>query len=89
MFRNNLLLKFWKRLVEEDAGIHEEGSRRMIIAVLSAASIIDFLLVFLKINPEVMFVYGIVLLIALGLAIMGRLTPARLVIPLGGLVLFG
>jgi two-component system, LuxR family, sensor kinase FixL len=89
VFDENFLLIFWKRLVEQDAGIHDEGSKRMIIAVLTAASVIDFLLVLLKINPEVMFVYGIALLITLILAMRGSLTPARLLIPLGGLIMFG
>jgi PAS domain S-box-containing protein len=89
VFSENYLVQFLRRLVEEDAGIHARDSKRMIVAVLAAALITDAILVVFKINPEVMTLYGILLLGALILALRGILIPARLLIPLGGLVMFG
>ncbi len=88
MLRENALVKFLQRLVEQDVGIHDEGAKRMIVAVLTAALITVALLVIFKINPEIMLIYGILLLGALLLALRGFLTPARLTIPLGGLIIF-
>ena len=89
MFNENYLVKFLKRLVEQDAGIHAKDSKQMIVAVLTAALITDALLVIFKINPEVTGLYGVLLLGALILALRGILTPAMLLIPLGGLMMFG
>ena len=89
MFRENLLVNFLKRLVEQDAGIHDPGARRMILAVLTAALVMDLLFVAFGINPEVMSLYAVLLAGALWLAWRGVLVPARLVIPLGGLIVFG
>ena len=61
----------------------------MILAVLTAALAADALLVIFRINPEVMFVYGLLLIGALIFALRDYLTPARLVIPLGALIMFG
>lgn len=68
--------------------MHDPDSRRMIVAVLTASLVMDALLVFLGINPQVMFVYGLMLVAALVLAFRGNMVPARLAIPLGGLILF-
>jgi PAS domain S-box-containing protein len=89
MFSENYFVKFLRRLVEQDTGIHDKGSKRMIIAVLTAALLTDSLFVVFRINPEVMLAYGVLLLGVYILAIYGFLTPARLVIPLGGLMMFG
>lgn len=88
MASGNSLVRFFRRLFEQDAGLHDSDSRRMIVAVLTAALVMDALLVFLGINPQVMFVYGLMLVVALVLALRGNLVPARLAIPLGGLILF-
>ena len=89
MFNENFIVGLYKRLVEEDAGIHDKGAKRMILAVLTAALAADALLVIFRINPEVMFVYGLLLIGALIFALRDYLTPARLVIPLGALIMFG
>ena len=61
----------------------------MIMAVLTAALVMDALLVIFRINPEVMFIYGLLLAGTLFLAWRDYLLPARLVIPLGALIMFG
>lgn len=89
VFNENLVVTLYKRLVEEDAGIHDKGSKRMIMAVLAAALAMDALLIIFRINPELMFIYGLLLAGTLILAWRDYLVPARLVIPLGGLIMFG
>jgi two-component system, LuxR family, sensor kinase FixL len=79
---------FLQNLVQQDVGIHDPGAKRMIISVLTAALVMDVLFVVMHINPEVMAVYGALLFAALLLAFRGHLVPARLAIPLGGLILF-
>ena len=59
------------------------------MAVLTAALIMDALLVIFRINPEIMLLYGLLLAGTLILAWRDYLVPARLVIPLGGLIMFG
>jgi PAS domain S-box-containing protein len=89
VFNENFILNLYKRLVEEDTGIHDKGSKRMIMAVLTSALVMDALLVIFRINPEIMFIYGLLLAGTLILAWRDYLVPARLVIPLGGLIMFG
>lgn len=81
-------LRFLRGLLQQDTGVHDAGSKNIIISVLSAALFMDVLFVIARINPEVMTTYGILLLVTLLLAIRGYLIPARLVIPLGGLIIF-
>src|SRR5512138_2025463 len=78
----------FQRIIQQDTGIHDPGAKRMILSVLSASLATVVLLVILEINPEVMMLYGVLLVVALLFAQRGYLVPARLAIPLGGLIVF-
>jgi PAS domain S-box-containing protein len=88
MKKQNGPFTIFQRIIQQDAGIHDPGAKRMITSVSSAALVTVILLIVLKINPTVMIPYGVLLVIALLLAQRGHLVTARLAIPLGGLIVF-
>jgi PAS domain S-box-containing protein len=88
MNKQNSPFTLFQRIIQQDTGIHDPGAKRMILSVLSASLVTVVLLVILKINPEVMMLYGVLLVLALLFAQRGYLVPARLTIPLGGLIVF-
>jgi two-component system, LuxR family, sensor kinase FixL len=81
-------LNFIRRLLLEDAQVQDPNSKGVIISVLILALIADLLLIILDISAQSLMLYGVLLLVTLFLALRGYLFPARLVIPLGGLIVF-
>jgi PAS domain S-box-containing protein len=77
-----------RKFLLEDAGVQDPGAGTMILSVLGVAILVDVFLIVMKINTQVMLAYGALLLIALFFALRGELFPARLVIPLGALIVF-
>ena len=76
------------RLFTGNEELQHPDSKITIISVLAVALFIDVLLVVMRINTWVMMVYGVLLFVTLLLALRGVLLPARLVIPLGALIIF-
>ncbi len=80
----NHFLKF----LLEDAGVRDPSAKTMIISVLIVSLFIDAILIMTDINARIMAMYGVLLLVTLLFAFRGSLLPARLAIPLGGLIMF-
>jgi PAS domain S-box-containing protein len=66
----------------------DEDDRRMVLVVLGFALVADGLMIAAGISRAVMIILGVLLLVALALALRGILRPAGLIVPLVGLAAF-
>ncbi len=78
----------FRKVLLEDPGVQDPNAKTMIIAVLIVSLFIDLILIMMDINARIMAIYGVLLLVTLLFALRGYLLPARLTIPLGGLIMF-
>jgi PAS domain S-box-containing protein len=86
--KKSILKDPFHKFLLEDAVVQDPGARTMIISVLIVSLFIDVILIMADINARIMAIYGVLLLVTLLFALRGFLLPARLAIPLGGLIMF-
>jgi signal transduction histidine kinase/PAS domain-containing protein len=80
---------FWKRILRSDPGVEDQDAKKMVVGVLSASLLVDILLAISNINTWPMLIFGALLLLSLLLALNGKLTPGRHLVPFAGLIMFG